>query len=88
MSADSEHLRVLYEGVVKHDASNIEAVQYLATWHMERQSFQQVTLINRLHFYIYLKIILIFSVTLRIRLRNILPTWPICAPKMKKSACA
>ncbi len=40
---DSEQLRVCYEGVVKHNPSNIEAVHYLAVWHLERHSFQQVT---------------------------------------------
>lgn len=40
---DSEQLRVYYEGVVKQNPSNIEAVHYLAVWHLERHSFQQVT---------------------------------------------
>ena len=42
MSADSEQLRVVYEGIVKHNPANAEAVHYLAVWHLERQSFQQV----------------------------------------------
>ena len=40
---DSEQLRVAYEGVVKQNPSNVEAVHYLAVWHLERHSFQQVT---------------------------------------------
>ena len=39
---DSEQLRVAYEGVVKQTPSNVEAVHYLAVWHLERHSFQQV----------------------------------------------
>lgn len=39
---DSESLRVMYEGVVKHNPNNIDAVYYLAVWHLERQSFQLV----------------------------------------------
>ena len=41
---DSEQLRVAYEGVVKQNPSNVEAVHYLAVWHLERQSFQQVSM--------------------------------------------
>lgn len=41
MSVDPEQLRVLYEGVIKQDQSNIEAIHYLATWHLERHNFQQ-----------------------------------------------
>ena len=36
MNADSEQLRVVYEGAVKQNPSDIEAVQYLAVWHLER----------------------------------------------------
>ena len=39
---DSEQLRLAYEGVVKQTPSNVEAVHYLAVWHLERHSFQQV----------------------------------------------
>jgi hypothetical protein len=42
MAADSEQLRVCYEGIVKNNPSNVEAVHYLAVWHLERHSFQQV----------------------------------------------
>jgi tetratricopeptide (TPR) repeat protein len=38
---DSEHLRIAYEGIIKQNPSNIEAVHYLAVWHLERHSFQQ-----------------------------------------------
>lgn len=38
---DSEQLRVCYEGVVRQNPSNVEAVHYLALWHLERHSFQQ-----------------------------------------------
>jgi hypothetical protein len=41
--SDSEQLRLAYEGVVKQNPSNVEAVHYLAVWHLERHSFQQVT---------------------------------------------
>jgi hypothetical protein len=41
--SDSEQLRVCYEGVVRQNPSNVEAVYYLALWHLERHSFQQVT---------------------------------------------
>ena len=40
--SDSEQLRLAYEGVVKQNPSNVEAVHYLAVWHLERHSFQQV----------------------------------------------
>ena len=40
--SDSEQLRVCYEGVVRQNPSNVEAVHYLALWHLERHSFQQV----------------------------------------------
>ena len=43
---DSEQLRVYYEGVVKQNPSNIEAVHYLAVWHLDRHSFQQVHGLN------------------------------------------
>ena len=36
MNADSEQMRVVYEGAVKLNPSDIEAVQYLAVWHLER----------------------------------------------------
>ena len=36
MNADLEQLRVVYEGVVKQNPSDIDAVQYLAVWHLER----------------------------------------------------
>ena len=39
--ADSDQLRVCYESVVKQNPSDIEAVHYLAIWHLERQSYQQ-----------------------------------------------
>lgn len=42
MMSDSEQLRVAYEGMVKQNPSNVEAVHYLAVWHLERNSFQQV----------------------------------------------
>jgi tetratricopeptide (TPR) repeat protein len=38
---DSEHMRVAYEGIIKQNPSNVEAVHYLAVWHLERHSFQQ-----------------------------------------------
>ena len=38
---DSDQLRVCYEGVVKQNSSDVEAVRYLAVWHLERQSYQQ-----------------------------------------------
>eukprot|EP01035_Chromulina_nebulosa_P018192 gene18192-23853_t len=41
MTETSEQLRVFYESAVKLNPSNIEAVHYLAMWHMERHSFQQ-----------------------------------------------
>ena len=41
-AANSEQLRICYEGVVKHNPTNVEAVNYLAIWHLERQSFEQV----------------------------------------------
>ena len=40
--SDSEQLRIAYEGIVKQNPSNVEAVHYLAVWHLERHSFQQV----------------------------------------------
>ena len=40
---NSEQLRICYEGVVKHNPTNVEAVNYLAIWHLERQSFEQVS---------------------------------------------
>lgn len=40
-NSDSESLRLCYEGIVKHNPNNIEAVYYLAVWHLERHSFQQ-----------------------------------------------
>jgi hypothetical protein len=40
---DPENLRLCYEGIVKHNPNNVEAVNYLAVWHLERQSFQQVS---------------------------------------------
>lgn len=43
MMSESEQLRVLYEGIVKQNSSNVEAVHYLAVWHLERQSYLQVT---------------------------------------------
>jgi len=39
--SDSDQLRVFYEGNVKQNPSDVEAVHYLAVWHLERQSFQQ-----------------------------------------------
>lgn len=39
--SDSDQLRVFYEGNVKQNPSDIEAVHYLAVWHLERQSYQQ-----------------------------------------------
>jgi hypothetical protein len=44
MATDSERLKVAYESVLKQNPSNVEAVHYLAVWHLERHSFQQVTL--------------------------------------------
>lgn len=44
---ESEHLRAHYEQVVKHNAADIIAVHYLAVWHLERHSFQQVIYSNR-----------------------------------------
>jgi hypothetical protein len=41
-SVDAEQLRVCYEGILKHNPSNLEAIYYLAVWHLERHSFQQV----------------------------------------------
>jgi len=41
MNADSEQMRVMYEGAVKVNPSDVDAVQYLAVWHLERHSFQQ-----------------------------------------------
>lgn len=40
-SADAESLKLCYEGIVKHNPNNADAVSYLAVWHLERQSFQQ-----------------------------------------------
>lgn len=40
--SESEQLRVCYEGVVKQNPGNVEAVNYLAMWHLERHSYQQV----------------------------------------------
>lgn len=42
MAADPEQLKVYYENIVKHNPTHVEAVHYLAMWHFERQSFQQV----------------------------------------------
>lgn len=39
--SDTEQLRVYYEEIIKHNPSNVEAVHYLAMWHLERQSFRQ-----------------------------------------------
>ena len=39
--SDSEQLRVCYESIVKHNPSDLDAIHYLAIWHLERQSFQQ-----------------------------------------------
>lgn len=39
--SDSEQLRVCYEAAVKLNSANVEAVHYLAVWHLERHSFQQ-----------------------------------------------
>jgi hypothetical protein len=41
--SDTEQLRVVYENLVKNNPSNIEAVIYLALWHLHRHSFSQVT---------------------------------------------
>lgn len=42
MNADSEQMRVVYEGAVKLNPSDVEAVQYLAVWHLERLSRYEV----------------------------------------------
>ena len=39
---EADRLRASYEGILKNNPSNIEGVHYLAIWHLERQSFQQV----------------------------------------------
>jgi hypothetical protein len=36
MNADSEQMRVAFEMAVKLNPSDVEAVQYLAVWHLER----------------------------------------------------
>lgn len=36
MDADSDHMRLMYETAVKQNPSNLDAVQYLAVWHLER----------------------------------------------------
>ena len=41
MMTDSDQLRVCYEGVIKQNPRDAEAVHYLAVWHLERHSFQQ-----------------------------------------------
>lgn len=61
---DSEQMRVVYEGVIKQNPSSIEAVHYLAVWHLERHSFQQVN-----YFYI---IIVCSHLISQHRLENIL----------------
>ncbi len=38
-------------GVVKHDPQDISAVQFLAMWHLERQSYQQVRILFFLYIY-------------------------------------
>ena len=42
MMNDTEQMRICYEGIVKNNPSNMDAVNYLAVWHLERHSFQQV----------------------------------------------
>lgn len=42
MMTDSDQLRGCYEGIIKNNPSDADAVQYLAVWHLERHSFQQV----------------------------------------------
>ncbi|RYH04874.1 hypothetical protein EON65_46265 [archaeon] len=44
MASDSERLKACYESIVQHNSNNIEAVHYLAVWHFERQSFNEVKL--------------------------------------------
>ena len=41
---EADRLRASYEGILKNNPTNIEGVHYLAIWHLERQSFQQVCL--------------------------------------------
>lgn len=47
---EADRLRASYEGILKNNPSNIEGVHYLAIWHLERQSFQQVILILKIRF--------------------------------------
>jgi hypothetical protein len=36
MNPDSEQLRSMYEGALKANPADSEAIQYLAVWHLER----------------------------------------------------
>jgi hypothetical protein len=36
MNADSDVLRLSYEAALKSDPTNVEAVEYLGVWHLER----------------------------------------------------
>ncbi len=71
--SESEQLRVLYEGIVKQNPSNVEAVHYLAVWHLERQSYLQVPIESLIsnNSSILLTILLIFFD----RLANTLDIW-------------
>ena len=62
---DSDQLRGCYEGVIKNNPSDAEAVQYLAVWHLERHSFQQVCYISynvTMNIYILYFILFIFII--------------------------
>lgn len=39
---DTENLRLCYEGIVKQNPNNIDAIYFLAVWHLERNNFDQV----------------------------------------------
>lgn len=40
-SSESENLKQYWEGVIKLNPNNADAIAFLAVWHLERQSFQQ-----------------------------------------------
>ena len=40
---ETEQLRIRYEGVVKQNPSDVEAVDFLAQWHLQRHSYSQVS---------------------------------------------
>lgn len=35
-----------YESMLKSNPSNVEGIHYLAIWHLERQSYQQVCIVE------------------------------------------